>query len=106
MLRPEFSGIALIQSAYTARLHEALSADLSAAYFFRTDETAYSDSDMEPSTRSPLLGGEMYGGLTWTPWSDLSVSLGGGVFFPQLGKYFKEDAGLKYRITLEAVLSF
>jgi hypothetical protein len=105
VLRPEFSGLAFIQSAYTARLHETLSADLSAAYFFRTDEKTYSDPDMEPSTRSPLLGGEIYGGLTWTPWSDLSVSAGGGVFFPQWGKYFKEDAGLKYRLTLEAVFS-
>jgi hypothetical protein len=105
VLRPEFSGIAFVQSAYTARLHDALSADLSAAYFFRTDETTYSDSGVEPSTRSLLLGGEIYGGLIWDPWSDLSVSVGGGVFFPQWGKYFKEDAGLKYRITLEAVFS-
>jgi hypothetical protein len=106
VLRPEFSGIALVQSAYTARLHEALSADLSAAYFFRTDETTYSAPGREASTRSPLLGGEIYGGLIWAPWSDLSVSAGGGVFFPQWGKYFKDDAGLKYRITLEAVFSF
>jgi hypothetical protein len=83
VLRPELSGIALIQSGYTTRLHEALFADLSAAYFFRTDETTYSDPAMEPSTRSPLLGGEIYGGFIWAPWSDLSVSIGGGVFFPQ-----------------------
>jgi hypothetical protein len=106
VLRPEFFGIALIQSDYTARLHSAFSASLSAAYFFRTDETTYSHPDMEASTRSPLLGGEVYGGLIWTPWSDLSVSAGGGVFFPQWGKYFKKDAGLTYRITLEAVFSF
>ena len=106
VLRPEFSGIAFVQSDYTTRLHETLSASLSAAYFFRTDETAYSDPGMEPSTRSPFLGGEIYGGLMWTPWSDLSVSLGGGVFFPQWGRYFKEDAAVKYRITLEAVFSF
>jgi hypothetical protein len=106
VLRPEFSGVALVQSGYTARLHEALSADLSAAYFFRTDETTYSHSGKEASTRSPLLGGEIYGGVSWTPWSDLSVSAGGGMFFPQWGNYFKDDAGLIYRISLEAVFSF
>jgi hypothetical protein len=106
VLRPEFSGLALIQSSYTTRLHKTLSADLSAAYFFRTDEKTYSDPAMEPSTRSPLLGGEIYGGFTWTPWSDLSLAAGGGMFFPQWGKYFKEDAGLTYRITLGAVFSF
>ncbi|MDR2500702.1 MAG: hypothetical protein LBD37_06440 [Treponema sp.] len=106
VLRPEFSGIALIQSAYTARFQEALSADLSAAYFFRTDQVTYSDPAMDPSTLSPLLGGEIYGGLTWVPWSDLSVSAGGGVFFPQWGRYFKKDTALTYRITLEAVFSF
>jgi hypothetical protein len=106
VLRPEFSGIALVQGAYTARLHEAFSASLSAAYFFRTDETTYSDPGREASTRSPLLGGEIYGGLIWIPWSDLSLSAGGGVFFPQWGNYFKEDAGLSYRMSLEAVFSF
>ncbi|MDR2110831.1 MAG: hypothetical protein LBP32_05935 [Spirochaetaceae bacterium] len=106
VLRPELSGIALIQSSYTARFHEAFSANLSAAYFLRTDETTYSHPGMEASTRSPLLGGEIYGGFIWAPWSDLSVSAGGGVFFPQWGRYFEKDAGLSYRITLEAVFSF
>jgi hypothetical protein len=106
VLRPEFSGIALVQSAYTTRFHEAFSASLWAAYFFRTDETTYFDPNMEASARSPLLGGEIYGGFIWAPWSDLSVSAGGGVFFPQWGKYFKDGAGLKYRISLEAAFSF
>jgi hypothetical protein len=106
VLRPELTGIAFVQSAYTAALHPALSADLSAAYFFRTDETSYSDPGMDASARSPLLGGELYGGLSWMPLSDVLVSGGGGVFFPQTGKYFKDDAGLKYRITVELVLSF
>jgi hypothetical protein len=105
-LRPEFSGIAFAQSSYTARLHHTLSADLSAAYFFRTDETSYFHPNMDASSRSVLLGGEIYGALNWAPWSDLSVSLGGGVFFPQLGGYFKQDAGLAYRIALEAGFSF
>jgi hypothetical protein len=57
VLRPGLSGIALVQGSYTARLHAAFSADLSAAYFVRTDETSYSDREREASTRSPLLGG-------------------------------------------------
>jgi hypothetical protein len=37
--------------------------------------------------------------------SDLSFSAGGGVFFPQMGKYFKEDTRVKYRVALEAIFS-
>ncbi|GHV91288.1 hypothetical protein AGMMS50268_17910 [Spirochaetia bacterium] len=106
VLRPELTGVAFLQGVYTARFHSAASADLFAAYFFRTDETSYSDPGRDISARSSLLGGELYGSLSWMPLSDVLVSGGGGVFLPQTGKYFKDDAGLKYRITLELVLSF
>jgi hypothetical protein len=106
VLRPELTGIAFAQGAYTARLHSALSAELSAAYFFRTDETSYSDPAGDTSSRSPLLGGELYGGFNWMPLSDVLISAGGGVFFPQTGKYFKADTELKYRVSLDLTLSF
>jgi hypothetical protein len=106
VLRPNLSGLALVEGAYAVRLRQFLSADLQAAYFFRTDAHTYDDPDLDGASRSPLLGGEISGGLTWAPVSDISASLGGGVFFPRLGKSFATDASPRWRISLETIISF
>jgi hypothetical protein len=105
-LRPKLSGLAMAEGEYTARLHQSLSAEISAACFFRTDSSTYSDPDLDGDSRSPLLGGEIYGGLTWAPVSDISFTLGGGAFFPHVGKAFKTDAPPKWRMSLETIFSF
>jgi hypothetical protein len=106
VLRPKLSGLALTEGEYSARIHGSLSAEISAAYFFRTDSYTYSDPGLDGASLSPLLGAEIYGGLTWAPVSDISFTLGGGAFLPQLGEAFKEDAPPQWRIALETILSF
>jgi hypothetical protein len=106
VLRPKVSGLALAEGEYTARFHNSLSAEVSAAYFFRTDSHSYSDPELDGASLSPLLGGEIAGGLTWAPVSDISFTLGGGVFFPQWGKAFAADTSARWRVSLETVLSF
>jgi hypothetical protein len=106
VLRPGLSGLALVEAEYTALLHRTLSAELSAAYFFRTDTQTYRDSGLDMTSLSPLLGGEVYGGFAWGPVSDIAFSLGGGVFFPQWGRAFAEDAPHTWRVSLETILSF
>jgi hypothetical protein len=106
ILRPTISSLALTELGYTARLHSSLSAEVSAAYFFRTDSHTYSDPEIDGSSLSPLLGGEVYGGLSWAPVSDISFTLGGGAFFPQWGKAFAPDTAARWRISLETILSF
>jgi hypothetical protein len=105
ILRPMLSGIALVEAAYSARFHQSFSAVISGAYFFRTDKTTYAAPDMDAGSASPLLGGEIYGGLSWAPFSDVLFSLGGGVFLPQTGKVFSHDAQVTYRIELAAGIS-
>jgi hypothetical protein len=105
ILRPMLSGIAFAEAAYTARFHRSFSADLSGAYFFRTDETTYAAAGMDASSSSPLLGAEIYGGISWAPFSDLLFSLGGGIFLPGTGKSFLDDAAIKYRVELTAGIS-
>ncbi|MDR1288630.1 MAG: hypothetical protein LBK08_13570 [Treponema sp.] len=105
VLRPMLSGIALAETAYSVRFHRSFSAAISGAYFFRTDKTTYAAPDMNAGTASPLLGGELYGSLSWAPFSDVLVSLGGGVFLPQTGKVFSPDAPVKYRVELAAGIS-
>jgi hypothetical protein len=106
VLRPEPSGLALVETAYTVRLHPRLAADLSGAYYFRTDRATFQNPGMDPLSASPLLGGELCGGLSWAPFSDLLISAGGGVFFPRTGKVFSDDADPVFRVTLEAGISF
>jgi hypothetical protein len=106
VLRSNISGLARVEAGYTVRLHRVLSAELSAAYFFRTDSSTYRDSGLDSASRSPLLGGEVSGSLGWTPVSDISFSLGGGAFFPQWGRAFAPDAPVKWRVSLETIFSF
>jgi hypothetical protein len=105
VLRPMLSGIAWMEAAYSTRFHRSFSATISGAYFFRTDRTTYAAPDMDAGSASPLLGGEIYGGLAWAPFSDVLVSLGGGVFLPQMGKVFSDNAQIKYRVELTAGIS-
>ncbi|GHV96242.1 hypothetical protein AGMMS50293_25620 [Spirochaetia bacterium] len=102
ILRPILSGTALAEAAYTVRLARAFSAAVSTAYYFRTDKITYTAADMDYSSESPFIGAEIYGGFTWSPFSEIVFSLGGGVFLPQTGKVFADNAKLKYR--LEAAL--
>ncbi|MDR2303980.1 MAG: hypothetical protein LBE10_05280 [Treponema sp.] len=106
VLNPSLTGIALIEGAYITRLWSALSAELSAVYYFRTDEISFFDSGMDDLSKSPLLGGEIYGALTWVPFSDMTFTAGAGVFLPKTGRVFRDDADSKYRVSLEAVISF
>jgi hypothetical protein len=105
VLRPMLSGIALVEASYTARLHRSFSADISGAYLFRTDKTTYAAPDMDAASSSPLLGAEIYGGLSWTPFSDVLLSLGAGIFLPQTGRFFLDEAEPKYRVELAASIS-
>jgi hypothetical protein len=106
ILRPKISGLALVEAAYMRRLHTALSAEVSAAYFFRTDTSVYADPELDAASLSPLLGAEVYGGLIFAPVSDVSFSLGGGVFIPKTGQSFIQEAPLRWRASLGTILSF
>ena len=106
VLKPMLSGIALVEADYTARIHQMLSGTLSAAYYFKTDRYSYSLNNADMGTDSPLLGAEIYLCLGWLPFSDLLLSVGGGVFLPKTGKVFKDDTGLIYRVELTASVSF
>jgi hypothetical protein len=105
-LRANLSGLALVEGGYATRLHQSFSAEFLAAYFFRTDAHTYNNPDLDADSLSPLLGGEISSTLIWAPVSDISVSLGGGAFFPRLGKSFTADASPQWRISLETILSF
>ncbi|MDR1287221.1 MAG: hypothetical protein LBK08_06400 [Treponema sp.] len=106
VLQSESSSVALLEAAYTARLHPRFAADLYGAYYFRTDTVTFRHPGIDRSSASPLVGGEVYGGFTWAPFSDVLISAGGGVFLPRTGKAFLGGAAPVYRAVLEAGISF
>ena len=106
VLKPMFSGIAFTEAEYTVRLRRTLMGTLSAAYFFRTDDKTYLLPEMDANSNSPLLGGEFYCGMRWLPLSDVLFGIGGGLFFPQMGRVFRDDTEVMYRVELTASVSF
>jgi hypothetical protein len=105
VLSPDSPGIALLEAAYTARIGSRLAADISGAYYFRTDKVSFQKTGMDALSDSPLLGGELYGGVTWAPFSDVLVSAGGGVFLPWTGKVFTGGTAPIYRAALDVSIS-
>jgi hypothetical protein len=104
-LKAGFSGLMVLKAGYEARFFSGLSAGLDGRYFLRTDSSTFSDPWLEQGNESRLVGLELSGALRWTPVSDISLSLGGGVFLPRTGGAFKEDAPLYRRLTAGVVLS-
>jgi len=98
----KLSGISLLSLEYSARIIPALSAGISSTYFIRTDlETC----NMYPITQDSggyFLGNEFYARLAWSPFSDLQINLGGGMFLPSLGNAAPE-ADAVWRIKLNVV---
>jgi hypothetical protein len=103
VLTQGFSGIMALSGGYEARLFSGLSAEAEARYFLRTDSSTFYDPHLEGDSR--LLGLELSGALRWAPVSDLSFSLGGGVFLPRTGRAFAEDAPVYRRLTAGVIFS-
>ncbi|MDR1933659.1 MAG: hypothetical protein LBQ57_12655 [Spirochaetales bacterium] len=100
VLKAKPSGIMAAGASYRARFLRPLSAELSAQYFFRTDDETFTRA----SGDSYLLGGELYGRLIWAPVSDISLVFGGGVFVPTSGGAYMSTA-LQYLVSAGLMIS-
>ena len=103
ILKPSLSGIMTIRPLYEIRILPELSAQLGARYFIRTDSTSFADPYLNDD--SYFIGTELDGSLLWVPYSDLSLSLGGGLFLPQTGRAMRSNAPVRWSITLGAIFS-
>ena len=90
VLKPHFSGVMVLRANYRALFLPSLSAEIGGRYFFRTDSYSFADPDLTGD--SYLLGWEIDGSVLWVPYSDLSVSLAGGIFLPQTGTAMRSGA--------------
>jgi hypothetical protein len=100
-------GLSLIKGTYTLRPRRTLGLTLEYSYFIRTDTVSFQD-DRDPGKlkgEGYLLGGELYGVVSWIPLPDLAVSIGAGAFFPGLGNAFEPETDIRWEGALGIVLS-
>lgn len=100
---PRLSGLFVAQVGYEARLADTINTELQTSAFLRSKEGGPSDSGLDPGSDALWLGFELYGSLRWTPYSDLSLLLGSGLFVP--GAAFLEAEPLRWLAALSIVLS-
>jgi hypothetical protein len=102
ILQIKFSGVTAISVDFTSRLHESLGVTFSTTYFIRGNnvisEFIYPESE-NTNYDGKLLGPEVFSRLIWSPFSDLSFNLGGGLFTPAYGNYWKNGKPI-WRIEL------
>jgi len=105
-------GTSMISLDYIARLHRTFSAGVTSSYFIRSgslgggsEETFFYDNIRYYVTGDGyFLGNEFFGRLYWSPFSDLTATLGGGIFLPSLGNS-KPEAESLWRVELNIVFS-
>ena len=101
VLRERFSALTVLSVEYLTLLTPNLSATASSSYFIRNDLYTpfyYGQRDKY------FMGGEFYGNLIWSIFSDLQFNLSAGFFLPQLGNS-APHANPVWRIELGAILS-
>jgi hypothetical protein len=105
ILKTEIPGLSIIGLDYTIRLHEKFSTSLNGSYFIRSDKGTYMAYPVTVDAQEKhFLGGEFYGRFMWSPVSDLSLNLGGGVFIPYIGNV-APDVDPRWRVELSAVFA-
>jgi hypothetical protein len=101
VLNSGLSGLMVIRSAYTIRPHESLSLVLDGRYFFLSG-----DAGQENGAGNKALGGELYGSVHWSPVMDMTLSAGGGAFFPDTGNALPSGAPVQWLVSAGLRLSF
>jgi hypothetical protein len=94
----------IIKGKYTMRFLGDFSASAEGSYFIRTDGETVIGTEY-PSSPDRLLGGELYGALSWGPVSDFMATMGCGFFFPGMGNVFESDAPILWKIRVGLILS-
>jgi len=102
ILKAKLSGVSMLALEYTARLHQTFSLNASSSYFVLSDMGTYQGW---PAKRDGhFLGNEFYLRLIWSPFSDLQLNLGSGLFVPAMGDT-DPNAGLRWKVELNATLA-
>ena len=105
IFKPKLSGLSFVSLDYIARLNRELSAGVTSTYFIRSDLETYSGYPLaDESDKGYFLGNEFFARLLWSPYSDLQINLGGGVFLPSMGNV-EPKAEPYWQVKLNVVFS-
>jgi len=88
------SGLMLISGDYSLRINRAIYTEAFLRYYIRT-YGSFSG-----------YGGELWGSVAWQPFDDIRLTVGGGVFFPQLGNVYPDDTGTMWKVNAILTMSF
>jgi len=102
ILKAKLSGLSLVSLDYTARLFPTFAAGISTTYFIRSDLETYTAYPITGDSDGYFLGNEFFVRLMWSPFSDLQINLGGGIFLPSLGDA-APDADAAWRVELNLI---
>ena len=105
ILKAKLSSLSMISLDYTARLNRSFSINAASSYFIRNDLGTYNRYPVDSENNSGnLLGNEFSGRLYWSPYSDLAINVGAGIFMPSMGNVSTGEKNL-WRVELGLVLS-
>ena len=106
ILRAKLSGLSMLRLDYTAQLNGTFSFNIADSYFIASDFETYRGFPPVSSGEKDgyLLGNEFSGRLIWSPFSDLQLNLGGGIFLPSMGNS-GSTSGALWRMELNAILA-
>nr|AGS54161.1 hypothetical protein [uncultured bacterium contig00051] len=91
----QLTGITVFGMDYAARLTSKLGASLAALYFVRNDlVTANNYPITAVNNEGYFLGGEFFGRVIWSPFSDLQCVIGAGAFIPAMGDVWQDQKAL------------
>ena len=103
ILKAKLSGLSMLRLEYTAKPDESLILGLANSYFILSDLGTW--QGQFAGRDGHFLGNEISGRVIWSPFSDLRITLEGGIFLPSLGNA-DSRADPFWRAELNAILVF
>ncbi|MDR0641512.1 MAG: hypothetical protein LBG07_03540, partial [Treponema sp.] len=105
VLSAGIGGLAVLQGSYTIRPRENLSLGMNCRYYFRGNLNTIDTLPLVAEKWKRALGGENSGSVIWIPAADISVTWGGGVFFPALGNAVQRNTPSRWKTMLSLAFS-
>jgi hypothetical protein len=103
IISAKLPGITIFTLDYTARINQYIGASVNVAYFIRNDLGTYTSWPVRNEIGF-FLGPELCGQFVWSPFTDIQVNFGAGVFIPSLGNA-GPNVKPRWRVELTATIA-
>ena len=104
VLQAKLSGLSAFFMDYYLKPGSTVAAGLTISYFYLNDKGTFTSYPLNSAdTGGSALGGELFGRMVWNPLTDLSLSMGAGIFLPSMGNA-NPKADKQWRLELGLIL--